>query len=80
MYASSANVCERKPQRNPASDPSSSSATNDVSRKWTKKSFGSIAAIGLPPHQSSIDGVHARVVRRLGRPDQHAITVESRIG
>ena len=52
MYASSAKVCERKPQRKPASAPSSS-ATNDVSRKWTKKSFGSIAAIGRPPHHSS---------------------------
>jgi hypothetical protein len=49
MYASSACVCDRKPQRKPAISPSSS-MTNDVSRKWTKKSFGSIAAIDWPLH------------------------------
>ena len=49
-------VCERKPQRNATTRPSSS-ATNEVSRKWTKKSFGSIAAIARPPHQSSITAI-----------------------
>jgi len=35
----------------------SSSATKLVSRKWTKKSFGNIAVICLPPHHSSITAI-----------------------
>jgi hypothetical protein len=60
---------DRKPTRNPTSVPARSAAKL-VSAKCSKKSRGSMAAIGRPPHQSSTtaitapwsDGRSARIV------------------